>query len=163
MASPLRSDLFTAPSPSRRALLRAALSVAALAGLPACSEVTPEPRKIKWGRDTCDFCHMTFADRRFGAQIWDADLHRTRIFDDFGCSVLSAYERGVLERDDVAWWVIDDADPDRWLDARTARFRDDATTPMGYGHSAGPAATHPLAFAAAATAIRDKALCEHKA
>ena len=160
MTSSLPADLFAAPS--RRALVRAALSLAALAALPACSEVTPEPRKIKWGRDACEFCHMVFADKRFAAQIWDAGLNRARIYDDFGCSVLAAAESGVLDRADVPWWVTDDDDPTRWLDARAATYRDGVVTPMGYGHSAGRLPSHPLTFAAAATAIRDKAACEHK-
>lgn len=160
MPSPAVVDLFAAPS--RRALVGAALSLGALALLPACSEVKAEPRKIKWGRDTCEFCHMVFADRRFAAEIWDAGLPRARIYDDFGCAVLAADEMGVLARDDVPFWVSDDAAPDRWLDARTAHFRDGVVTPMGYGHSAGTGADHPLTFLAAATAIRDKAACEHK-
>lgn len=155
------NDLFARPS--RRAVLGAGLTVAAVALLPACSEVTPEPRKIKWGRDVCEFCHMVFGDRRFAAQIWDAANNRARIYDDFGCSVLAADEMGVLARAEVRYWVTDDVDPSRWIDARAAHFRDGVTTPMGYGHSAAStAADHPLTFVAATTAIRDKAACEHK-
>jgi len=161
MSSPFPGDLFARPS--RRAVLGAGLSLAAVSVLPACSEVTPEPKKIKWGRDTCEFCHMVFADRRFAAEIWDASLTRARIYDDFGCAVLAADEMAVLGRAEVRFWVLDDRDPERWLDARNAHFRGDATTPMGYGHSAGAnTADHPLDFTAAATAIRDKAACEHK-
>ena len=148
--------------PTRRGLLTVGAAVAMAALVPACSEVTAEPRKIKWGRDVCEHCHMVFADRRFAAQIWDAALSRPHIYDDFGCAVLAADEAGVLDRAEVRFWVSDDADPSRWLDARTAHFRDGVVTPMGYGHSAGPAGDHPLSFAAAATAIRDKAACEHK-
>lgn len=159
-SEPLLADLFAAAD--RRGVLGAGLVLAALAVLPGCSEVKAEPRRIRWGRDTCDFCHMVFADRRFAAEIWDAELGRARLYDDFGCSVLAAAETGVLGRAEVPWWVLDDADPDRWLDARAARYRGDVVTPMGYGHSAGAAADHPLSFAAAAAAIRDKAECEHK-
>lgn len=160
MRSPPRLEFSGAPT--RRSVVGAGLTLMAAALLPACSEVTPEPRRIKWGRDVCEHCHMVFADKRFAAQIWDAGLTRARIYDDFGCAVLAAAEMGVLERDDVRFWVSDDADPSRFIDARTAHFRDGVVTPMGYGHSAGPAADHPLSFAAAATAIRDKAACEHK-
>jgi nitrous oxide reductase accessory protein NosL len=146
--------------PSRRALLGAALGFG-VAGLPACSEAPAEPRAIKWGRDVCDFCHMTFGDRRYAAEIWDPTTHRARIYDDFGCSVLAAADMGVLDRADVAWWVSDDADPTRWIDARTARYRGDVVTPMGYGHSAGTTPAHTLDFTAAAVAIREKAECEH--
>lgn len=155
------NDLFVRPS--RRAVLGAGLAGAMVALLPACSEVTPEPRRIKWGRDVCEHCHMVFGDKRFAAQIWDASLPRARIYDDFGCAVLAAEEMGLLARDDVRFWVTDDVDPNRWIDARTAHYRDGIVTPMGYGHSAAStSADHPLTFVAAATAIRDKAACEHK-
>ena len=158
--SPL-ADLFARPH--RRAVLHAGGGLAALAlGLSGCADVPVEPRRIKWGRDACEFCHMVFADRRFAAEVWDRDTNRARIYDDFGCAVLASAENGRLDDATVPFWVTDDADPTRWLDARTARYRNDVVTPMGYGHSAGPAADHPLAFAAAAEAIRTKAACEHQ-
>ena len=148
--------------PSRRALLGAGLAFATVAGLPACSEVQAAPRPIKWNRDSCEFCHMVFADRRYSAEWWDAELHRPRVFDDFGCATLAAAEAGVIDRTDTLFWVSDDAEPGRWLDARTAHYRDGAATPMGYGHSAGTTPDHRLDFAAATKAIRDKAACEHQ-
>ena len=109
-----------------------------------------------------EFCHMTFGDRRFAAEWWDLANHRPHVFDDFGCAVLAADEAGVIDRADVAFWITDDADPARWLDARAAHYRDDTVTPMGYGHSAGSSPAHRLDFAAATRAIRDKAACEHQ-
>lgn len=105
---------------------------------------------------------MVFADRRFAAEVWDPEAERARIYDDFGCAVLAANERGLVDRTDVAFWVTDDGAPDTWLDARTARFRNDVTTPMGYGHSAGKSPLHRQDFAGAVAEIRDKALCEHQ-
>jgi hypothetical protein len=148
--------------PSRRRLLGAGFGLG-LAGLAGCAPAPPAPRAIRWGRDTCEFCHMTFADRRYAAEFWDEASGRARIFDDFGCSVLAAAEAGILDHADVAWWVTDDADPNRWLDARTARYRDEVVTPMGYGHSAGTSSAHRLDFSAAAAAIVAKAECEHHA
>ena len=145
----------------RRHLLRAGLVLAVSGGLPACSEVQAAPRPIKWGRDVCEFCHMTFGDRRFSAEWWDRANNRARIYDDFGCAVLAADEAGVLNDPGVAFWVSDDGDPAKWLDARVAAYRNGVSTPMGYGHSAGKGQAYPLDFAAAATAIRDKAACEH--
>jgi nitrous oxide reductase accessory protein NosL len=160
MASSSIADLFARPT--RRAALRlAGLGVGvALAG---CAAATPEPRRIKWGRDTCEFCHMTFADRRFAAEIWDPEQNRARLYDDFGCAVLAGSESGLVDRADVAFWVTDDAAPEVWLDARQARYRGDAVTPMGYGHSAGRTPAHRLEFRTAVAAIRDKAACEHRA
>lgn len=154
------AELFRAPS------RRTVMQVGMLAGLgpllPACSEVEAKPRVIKWGRDTCEFCHMVFADRRFAAEVWDGDTNRARLYDDFGCAVLAAAEMEVLEREAVRFWVSDETQPDTWLDARRARFRDNVVTPMGYGHSAGSGSGYRLDFAAASQAIRDKAACEHK-
>lgn len=152
----------TLRAPSRRVLLRAGALAALAPLLPACSEVEAHPRAIKWGRDTCEFCHMVFADRRYVAEVWDAELHRARLYDDFGCAVLGAAEMGVIDKPEVRFWVSDEMKPDVWLDARAASFRANVVTPMGYGHAAGVGAQYPLGFAAAAQAIRDKAACEHK-
>ena len=159
-ASPL-AELFARPT--RRGLV--AGSTLALVGvaLAGCGAATPEPRRIKWGRDVCEFCHMTFADRRFAAEVWDFDTNRAHIYDDFGCAVLASAETGLVDRPEVPFWVTDDADPAVWLDARTARYRDDSVTPMGYSHSAGLSPDHRLSFAEATRAIREKAACEHHA
>lgn len=161
MSTSTVDDLFALPT--RRAVLRLAGLAAIGVALPACSEVKAAPRAIKWGRDTCEFCHMVFADRRFAAEVWEPANNRARIYDDFGCAVLAASENGLADRDDVPFWVVDDGDPNRWLDARSTRYRNDATTPMGYAHSAGSSPAHRLDFRAAVTAIRDKATCEHHA
>jgi hypothetical protein len=145
---------------SRRALLRAAGAVVAASGLPACSQAPAEPRKIRWGRDVCEFCHMTFGDRRYGAQIWDATQNRARIYDDFGCAVVAAFDAGTLDRPEVRFWTIDETKPETWLDARAAMFRP-APTPMGYDHASGAGPAYSLDFAAATKAIKIKAGCEH--
>lgn len=160
MASPFPDGQFG--SVSRRATLRAALGAGALAFLGGCSEVQPAPRAIKWGRDLCEHCHMVFADRRYVAQIWDRELNRPHIYDDFGCAALAASERGVLDRTDVPFWVTDDSNPANWLDARAALYRDGQKTPMDYGFSAGPAATHRIDFRTAVAAVQEKAACAHK-
>lgn len=145
---------------SRRALLRAAGAVVAASGLPACSQAPAEPRKIRWGRDVCEFCHMTFGDRRYGAQIWDSNQNRARIYDDFGCAVVAAFDAGTLDRAEVKFWTIDETRPQVWLDARSAMFRA-APTPMGYDHASGSGGAYTLDFAAATQAIKIKAGCEH--
>lgn len=147
---------------TRRSVLASGFGAGIFVCLSGCSEVQASPRPIKWGRETCEFCHMTFGDRRFSAEWWDGANHRARVFDDFGCAVLAADEAGVLNDPSVPFWVSDDGNPAKWLDARAARFRDGVSTPMGYGHSAGSGASHALDFATAATAIRDKAACEHQ-
>ena len=159
MSSRPIADLF-----ARRDVLRlvGGASIAGLAPLAGCAPVEAAPRPIRWGRDVCEFCHMVFADRRFSAEVWDPEIGRARIFDDFGCAVLATSESGLVDRAEVPFWVSDDADPSRFIDARKARYRNDATTPMGYSHSAGTSPKHRLAFAEAVSAIRDKANCEHR-
>lgn len=147
---------------SRRALIQAGVACGAASALPACSEVKPVPRAIKWGRDLCEYCHMVFADRRYAAEIWDRDYNRARLYDDFGCAVLAAYDLKLSDDSDVPFWVADETRPDIWLDARRANYRDAVRTPMDYGHAAGATTAYPLTFKAAAVAIRDKAGCEHR-
>ena len=147
---------------SRRALIRAGAACGAVAMLPACSEVTPAPRTIKWGRDLCEYCHMVFGDRRYAAEIWDAEHNRARLYDDFGCAVLAAYDLKIPDSSDIPFWVSDEARPEVWLEARGAKYRASVSTPMDYGHAAGSTDAYPLTYKAAATAIRDKAGCEHR-
>ena len=149
-------------APSRRRLLQAGALGTLAPLLPSCTEVEAKPRAIKWGRDLCEFCHMVFADRRYVAEIWDRDYNRARIYDDFGCAVLAAAEKDVLDAQDVKFWVSDERKPETWLDARAARYRDGMVSPMGYGHAAGTGPDYTLDFASAAKAIRIKADCEHK-
>lgn len=157
-----RLDTDLKAAPSRRILMRAAAVCTLAPLLPACSEVKATPRTIKWGRDTCEYCHMVFGDRRYVAEIWDSEFNRARIYDDFGCAVLAAAEKGVLDKADVAFWANDETRPEVWLDARAAKFRDKVVTPMGYGYASGTGSAHTIDFAAAAAAIREKAECEHK-
>lgn len=147
---------------SRRALLRAGAASLCAGTLAACSEVEARPRSIKWGRDLCEHCHMTFGDRRYVAQVWDRALNRPRIYDDVGCAVLATAERGLIEADDVIFWVSDETAPDSWLNARTARYRKDVATPMGYGYAAGSTPGYSIDFRQTAAAIIEKAACEHR-
>lgn len=144
---------------ARRRFVCMALSFAAAGALAGCSEAQPAPRAIRLKRETCDHCGMPVYDARYAAEIWNADIARVRVYDDFGCAVIAASQRKELERADIGFWVADESDPARWLDARSARYRDGVTTPMGYGYAAGPEAGHPVDFAAASAAIREKALC----
>ncbi len=130
-------------------------------GLAGCSEAIPAPRAVRLKRETCDFCGMPVGDRRYAAEIWNSETGRVRVYDDFGCAVIAADRRKELSRPDIAFWVADESDPTRWLDARSAGYRAGVATPMGHGYAAGPEAGHPLDFAASSAAICEKALCAH--
>jgi len=159
MAMRFRSD--PAIRVSRREVVTGALALVATAGITGCGSAIPRPRAIRLKRDVCQYCGMPVGDPRFGAEIWDSDYGRVRIYDDFGCAVMAAASRGEIERGDVAFWVADETEPARWLDARSAHYRSGAPTPMAHGYAAGPETGHGFDFAAATRDIREKALCAH--
>lgn len=112
----------------RNPLIRPALLLAMFA---ACK--TPSPRALAYDQENCSHCHMTLADRRFGAEL----VFRTgRVlpFDDTGCLIT------FLETDSVAAagvhsiQVADFLAPHALLDATTAMFlvSDSIHTPMDY-------------------------------
>lgn len=146
---------------TRRRFVCMGLSVVVAGGLAGCSEAKPAPRAVRLKRENCETCGMPIYDPRYASEIWNGESGRVRVYDDFGCAVIAASGRRELNRTDVAFWVADESDPARWLDARSARYRAGAATPMGYGYAAGPEAGHPLDFAVASAAICEKALCAH--
>jgi hypothetical protein len=104
---------------------------------------------------------MPITDARYAAEIWNTEYRRVRVYDGFTCAVLAASERGELERTDIGFWVTDETEPARWLDARSARYRLDSKTSI-HGDAAGPAdGQHPLDFATAVATVRENGLCVH--
>lgn len=144
---------------ARRRFICMGLGLVVGSVLAGCADAKPAPRAVRLKRENCDHCGMPIGDARYAAEIWNGDSGRVRVYDDFGCAVLAAVARNELERTEVAFWVADENDPDRWLDARSARYRSGAATPMGHGYAAGPASGHPLDFTAASAAVCEKALC----
>lgn len=92
------------------------------------------PEELVWGKQVCAQCAMLLSDKRYAAQLVDADGNRS-YFDDLGCLVSFVAARHVKER---RVWVRDET-ADRWLPAETARYHGGAKTPMDYGFAAGPA------------------------
>ena len=90
-----------------------------------------KPAEPVWGRQACAHCAMLLSDRRFGAQLVDAQGER-QFFDDPGCMVLFIEERGIQPT--RAW--VRDAATERWLDARAARYAASAPSPMDFGFEA---------------------------
>jgi hypothetical protein len=74
---------------------------------------------------------MSIGDRHHAAQLRIPGENQAHFFDDPGCALVWLDARGE-PWDDVEIWVRDPAG-EHWVDARQARFRDGATTPMGYG------------------------------
>lgn len=103
----------------------------------ACGATGPEA--LRWGEATCRHCHMTLADRRFGAEV--ITTHgRLLSFDDAGCAAnhLVAGDTPAVEVGSI--WVIDYSHPDSLIPAATATYVRSATflTPMGSGVIAVP-------------------------
>ena len=100
--------------------------------LSACAAAGPVP--LRWGEESCRHCHMTLADRRFGAEIVTT-RGRDLSFDDAGCAAeaLAFGETAAAEVSSV--WVIDYGHPDSLIAAEGAVFvRSTALhTPMGSG------------------------------
>lgn len=100
--------------------------------LAACGVSGPVP--LHWNEDGCAHCHMTLADRRYGAEIITTK-GRALPFDDAGCAAeqLATRELGLDEVSSV--WVIDYTHPGALIPATGATFvrSKEFKTPMGSG------------------------------
>jgi copper chaperone NosL len=121
-------------------LVPARTFVAALAlgaGLAACGVTGPVP--LAWGTDGCRHCHMTLADRRFGAEV--ITTHgRALPFDDAGCAANHLVSGETPPTEVGSVWVIDYSRPDSLIAAAGAVFvrSEKFPTPMGSGVVAVP-------------------------
>lgn len=118
--------------------MRATLPLALL--IAACAAAGPVP--LRWGEESCRHCHMTLADRRFGAEVITT-RGRALAFDDAGCAAehLATGDTPAAEASSV--WVIDYTHPDSLIAAESAVYvRSSAFhTPMGSGVVATPDST----------------------
>jgi copper chaperone NosL len=101
----------------------------------ACGVAGPEP--LGWNEATCSHCHMTLADRRFGAEIVTT-RGRLLPFDDAGCAAEHLSSRAIGLDEVSSIWVVDYTRPDTLIAATTATFVQSETfrTPMGSGLAA---------------------------
>ena len=110
--------------------MRPTLALALL--ITACAAAGPVP--LRWGEESCRHCHMTLADKRFGAEIVTT-RGRALVFDDAGCAAehVATGETPAAEVSSV--WVIDFDHPDSLIAAESAVFVRSPTfhTPMGSG------------------------------
>jgi hypothetical protein len=92
-----------------------------------------------WNKQACDHCRMLLSEPRYAAQVLTEESERL-YFDDIGCMASYLVKRSVRFRHA---WVH--AEGGGWVDAQRARYRTDATTPMGFGYA--PSAAGSLDFA----------------
>src|SRR5579883_1226384 len=102
----------------------AALLLVALAV--ACQDSSAPVDPI-WGKQACASCSMIISDRRYAAQVVEADGERVS-FDDPGCMAtwMAEHARGAGRA-----WVRSPSG--RWIDATTARYATAEPSPMGFG------------------------------
>lgn len=111
--------------------------IALIAG--ACSSEPPTgPVEIRYGRDTCDFCHMIISDPRFAAQIRGGPGHKPYKFDDIGDALLFLEAQAWKDDPKVEIWVMDVDTGSKWLDARKAYYQRGMQSPMAHGFGAVP-------------------------
>jgi copper chaperone NosL len=80
-----------------------------------------------WGKTACSACAMLVSDKRFAAEL--VTLKGDHLFfDDPGCMASYLAEHGGRA---LHAWVR--ATSGNWVDAKTARFKAGAKTPMDYG------------------------------
>lgn len=109
--------------------------------LTACSnDPGTGPAEIKWDRDICNRCRMVVSDPHFAAQIRhfpEGKRSRVETFDDIGCAMLWLDQQAWKDEPTIEIWVADFRTGD-WIDAQTATFVTQNTTPMEYGLGAQP-------------------------
>jgi hypothetical protein len=91
--------------------------------------------QMHWDRDMCERCKMAISERKFAVQVIDPKTGKNYKFDDIGCAVLWMDETKVPWKDQAIIWITD-AKTGQWIDAKKAKYTDNAITPMAYGFAA---------------------------
>lgn len=103
--------------------------------LGACGDPGTGPVDVKWDRTTCERCRMILSDRRHAAQVrvpTPDGGSKVYAFDDLGCAVIWLERQPARADSATEIWVTDWRSGD-WIDARTAHYVPDQSTPMAYG------------------------------
>jgi len=96
--------------------------------LVACTK-NDQPVDPVWGKQPCAQCSMLVSDKAFAAQLVTASGDR-KYFDDVGCMVVFAQAAPAK----LMW--VRDSQSGQWVDAKAARYKKGARTPMDYGFEA---------------------------
>ncbi len=86
--------------------------------LAACATPPPHPVEIE-AADICAFCKMAISEKRYAAELVDADRNVFK-FDDIGCMVRFAHRRGWIDHPPARF--VHDYDAPAWLEAGRASF-----------------------------------------
>lgn len=124
------------------------LALALSLALTAC-EASDQPKDPIWGKQPCGACAMLVSEPAHAGQLVTADGTRV-YFDDIGCMAAYVLERNISP---PKMWVRDASG--NWVDARTAKYKAGAKTPMDYGWAW--AADGDATFAAVEQAAKKRA------
>jgi copper chaperone NosL len=118
------------PLARRRAMRVRLMPVALLLLALACTSSGPRP--IAYGEETCGYCRMTIADRRFGAEARTV-TGKVHTFDSIEC--LAGYVGGIDAAELRGAWVTDYNDPGALVAVDSATFWQvsGAVSPMAKG------------------------------
>lgn len=114
------------PGAFRALSLRACFFFITLVANVACADprIAEDP---VWGKQPCAHCKMLVSDPKYAAQLTTKRGDRL-YFDDPGCLVREQARLGAVVE---ALWVR--TAKGVWVDARAARYRDGANSPMNFG------------------------------
>ena len=116
-------------------MIRALFILSLVVVLSACGEDQTGAANVKWDRDVCERCQMMLSDRDFSAQVRifpEGKRSRVYKFDDLGCAVLWLATKEFNNDPTTQIWV-NDYKTKNWIDAKSAWYVKDLTTPMNYG------------------------------
>jgi nitrous oxide reductase accessory protein NosL len=107
-----------------------------LLGFSGCEKKEPgSVVPMHWDRDMCERCKMAISERKFAVEVIEPKRDKAYKFDDIGCAVLWMEEEKVPWKNEAIIWITD-AKSGRWIDAKKAKYTEDAITPMAFGFAA---------------------------
>lgn len=106
-------------------------AVAAIAALMMFAGCSSGPRPIEIGKDACDYCKMSIADKNFGAEII-TDKGKVYKFDDTHC--LAAFRKEKIDSNVVKEvYLVNYVEPHNFISGKDAILirSDEIHSPMG--------------------------------
>lgn len=96
------------------------------------SSCAPQKEPIEFGKDTCVFCQMGIADKRFGAELV-TNKGRVYKFDSLECMISYSPQANLAPKDIHSQWVIDFSQPGKLVNIDKCQFllSSNLPSPMG--------------------------------
>lgn len=112
-------------------LLIASCLLAGLVFLANCQKEINQPIAIT-AEDMCSFCRMSISEKRYAAELLDAEGQPFK-FDDIGC--MSNFIKEKRNKNEVRAYFVMDFDKQTWIKAENAYYirSTELTTPMSGG------------------------------